>query len=142
MVPHKVSFEERLSLSQRVPYQRIVDRKLSACDTLNNQTISLSLYTQRIPPPSPTYYYMIHILLPLQTQSQPTHNQPTSQQSYNGPLSLACLPPRTRWAPLQGCRTLSPQTQYTDIVAELVETVAEFWRPFYRSLSGIGGEGG
>ena len=88
MVPHKVSFVERLSLSQRVSYQKfhkIVDRKLSACDTLSNQTISLSLHTQRSPPPSPTYYSMIHILLPLQTQSQPTHNQPTSQQSYNGP---------------------------------------------------------
>ena len=79
MVLQQVSFVERLSLSQRVTYQRfhkIVDRKLSACDTLSNQTISLSLHTQRIPPPSPTYYYMIHILLPL---SQPTHNQPTSQ---------------------------------------------------------------
>ena len=96
MVPHKVSFVERLFLSQRIPYQRfhkIVDRKLSACDTLSNQTISLSLYTQCIPPPSPTYYYMIHILLPLQTQSQPTHNQPTSQQSYIQQTLISSMSP-------------------------------------------------
>ena len=59
MVLHKVSFVERLSLSQRVPYQRfhkIVDRKLSACDTFSNQTISLSLSTLSVflPPPLPT----------------------------------------------------------------------------------------
>ena len=59
MVPHKVSFVERLFLSQRIPYQRfhkIVDSKLSACDTLSNQTISLSLSTLSVvlPPPLPT----------------------------------------------------------------------------------------
>ena len=61
MVPHKVSFVERLFLSQRIPYQRfhkIVDRKLSASDTISNQTISLSLSLSTLsvflPPPLPT----------------------------------------------------------------------------------------
>ena len=58
MVPHKVSFVERLFLYQRIPYQRfhkIVDRKLSA---ISNQTISLSLSLSTLsvflPPPLPT----------------------------------------------------------------------------------------
>ena len=82
MVPHKVSFVERLSLSQRVPYQRfhkIVDRKLSACDTLSNQTISLSLSLHSAYS-SPLPYLLLHDSYPPPpTNTVPAHSQPTHQ---------------------------------------------------------------